>query len=151
MHMKVKDIMSADVVVVEAHAKIREIAQKLTKNGFTGMPVVEGQKIIGIVTEDDLVAHESSVVPPEFVNILSSFLYLDDPADFEEDVKKVLAVTAEELMTKEVISISPEASIEELATLFKQNDINPVPVEADGKLVGIVSKSDIVALLTKVS
>lgn len=149
--MNVEDIMTTRVVVVEEETSVREIAQKLIENGFTGLPVVKDDVIVGIVTEDDLIMKESKIQIPEYVNILSSFLYLDDPDDVEEDLKKILATSAKELMTDEVVTINPEATVEDLATLFKKYDVNPVPVEKDGKLIGIVSRGDIVMLLAKPS
>lgn len=147
--MKVKDIMTTDVQAVEASTSVKEVATKLVDLGVTGMPVVDGDAVVGIVTEDDLIMKEAKLHIPEYVNVLSSFLYLEDPEDVEMDLKKMLAVTAGDLMTDDVISIRPEASVEELATLFKEHDINPIPVEEDGKLVGIVSRADIVKLLAR--
>ena len=147
--MKVADIMSQDVVVVGVDSTIKEIAEKIVSKDITGMPVVDGDTIVGIVTEDDIIKHEAHVDVPEIVPILSSFLYLDDPSEFEDDLQKVLATTAKELMTDKVVTVSPKASIEELATLFNEHDVNPIPVEEDGVLVGIVSKSDIVALIMR--
>lgn len=141
--------MSRDVVVVEVDSPIREIAEKIVTHNITGMPVVDGDTIVGIVTEDDIIKHEAHVDVPDVVPILSSFLYLDDPSEFEADLQKVLATTAKELMTDKVVTVSPDVSIEELATLFNDHDVNPIPVEKNGVLEGIVSKSDIVALIMR--
>lgn len=147
--MKVSEIMSKEVIAVEAETPVNEIAKKLIKHDITGMPVVEGDEVIGIVTEDDVIMQEAKLHIPSYVNVLSSFLYLEDPDDVEADLKKILATSAKDLMTEQVVTISPDASIEDLATLFKEQDVNPVPVEEDGKLVGIVSRADVVALLAR--
>lgn len=147
--MKVSEIMSKEVIAVEAETPVNEIAKKLIKHDITGMPVVKGDEVIGIVTEDDVIMQEAKLHIPSYVNVLSSFLYLEDPDDVEADLKKILATSAKDLMTEQVVTISPDASIEDLATLFKEQDVNPVPVEEDGKLVGIVSRADVVALLAR--
>lgn len=141
--------MSKEVIAVEAETPVNEIAKKLIKHDITGMPVVKGDEVIGIVTEDDVIMQEAKLHIPSYVNVLSSFLYLEDPDDVEADLKKILATSAKDLMTEQVVTISPDASIEDLATLFKEQDVNPVPVEEDGKLVGIVSRADVVALLAR--
>lgn len=141
--------MTKEVEAVEADTSVKEVAKKLVDLKITGMPVVDGETVVGIVTEDDLILKEATLHVPEYINVLSSFLYLEDPDDVEMDLKKMLAVTAGDLMTDDVVSIGPESTVEELATLFKENDINPIPVEADGRLVGIVSRADIVKLLAR--
>ncbi|MBU1118660.1 CBS domain-containing protein, partial [Patescibacteria group bacterium] len=129
---------------------VKEVAGKLFDNALTGMPVVSGDEVIGIVTEGDVVMENANVHIPSYINILSSFLYLEDPDAVEHDLKKVLALTAEDLMTEEVITVDPEDSVTDLATIFKEKHINPIPVvDKNDKLVGIVSRSDIVKLLAK--
>ncbi len=148
-YMNVEDIMTINVEVVEEDTPVRDIAEKLIERGFTGMPVVKNEQIVGIVTEDDLIMQEGKIQIPEYVNILTSFLYLDDPDDVGDDLKKILATSAKELMTDEVVTINPEATVEDLVILFKKYDVNPVPVEKNGKLIGIVSRADVVMLLAK--
>lgn len=148
--MKVKDIMTRQVIVCQAKTTVKEIARKLVKYGITGMPVVKGKEVIGIVTEADLIMQKAKIHIPDYVQLLDSFLYLDDPREVEEELAKVLGTCAEEIMTSQVITINQDATVEELATLIEEEHINPVPVvDKDNKLVGIVSRADIVKLLAR--
>lgn len=148
--MKVKDIMTKEVITLKPEMAIKEVAQTLYKNGITGAPVIDEKgKIIGIITEYDLIHKESKVHLPSYIRILDSILYLENPEHTEEDLVKILALEASEIMTREVVTISPESSVEDLATLIKERHINPVPVVRNEKLVGIVSRADIVKILVK--
>lgn len=147
--MKVKEIMTKNVVVVSPQTPIYEVAAELYYNGFTGLPVVEGNKVVGIITEADLVMQNAKIPMPTFINLLDSFLYLENPREVEQRLHKILGKTAAEVMTREVITIEPDAKIEDLAMLFTEKHINPVPVVKNDKLVGIVSRADLVKLLIK--
>jgi CBS domain-containing protein len=147
--MKVRDIMTRKVIVCEAKTSVNEIAKKLVKHDITGMPVVFKEKVIGIVTEADIIMQKAKIHIPDYIQLLDSFLYLEDPKEVEEELKKILGMKAEEIMTANVVTINPDASISDLATLFEEEHINPIPVVKDGKLVGIVSRADIVKLLAR--
>jgi len=148
--MKVRDIMSSKVITCKAETPVNEIAKKLVKYDITGMPVVDDKnKVIGIVTEADIIMQKAKIHIPSYIQLLDSFLYLEDPREVEEELKKILGIKACDLMTPDVITIDPEASVSDLATLFEEEHINPVPVVKDGKLVGIVSRADIVKLLAR--
>jgi len=148
--MKVKEIMTKKVVTVEENTPVSKVAELLFKHGFTGMPVVnKKKKVLGIVTESDLIMQEARLHLPSYLQILDSILYLESPRKMEDELKKILALTAKDLMTTPVYTISPEDSVENLATLIKDKHINPVPVVKGGKLAGIVSRADLVKLLAK--
>lgn len=148
--MKVKQIMNRNVITVGENMPVKEIAKKLIQYNLTGVAVVnEKEEIVGIVTEFDLIRREGVIDIPAYINILDSFLYLEDPKKVEEELRKMIGATAKEVMTKEVVTIDSEAEISELAELIEDKHINPVPVVKEGKLVGIVSRADIVRLLAR--
>lgn len=148
--MKVKQIMNRNVITVKPETPVNEIAKKLIQYNLTGVPVVnEKNEIVGIVTEFDLIRRKGIVDIPAYIAILDSFLYLEDPKKVEEELRKMIGATAKEVMTKEVVTVDPEADISELAELIEDKHINPVPVVKEGKLVGIVSRADIVRLLAR--
>jgi CBS domain-containing protein len=149
--MKVKDIMNKDVVSVKADTSVKQVAKTLYINHFSGVPVIDNDNvIIGIITEGDIVMQSSKIHLPQVIQILDSFLYPTGTADMEAELQKITAIKAEQLMTREVITISPDASIEDLATLITEEHVNPIPVvDSERKVLGIVSKSDLVWLLAK--
>lgn len=147
--MKVSEIMNKNVITCGEETPVKEAAKKLIENDITGMPVVKGKEIIGIITEADIIMQRAKLHMPSYIELLNSFLYLEDPSEVEEELKKILATKAGELMTPEVITIHPDSSVSDLATLIEEEHINPIPVVKDDKLVGIVSRADIVRLLAR--
>ena len=147
--MRVRDIMTKKVIYCEAKTSVNEIAKKMLKYAITGMPVVENDKVIGIVTEADVMMQKAKIHIPAYIQILDSFLYLEDPKEVPEEMQKILGITAKDIMTNSVVTIDESAKVEDLATLFETEHINPVPVVKKGKLTGIVSRADIVKLLAR--
>lgn len=151
MSPTVKDLMTKDVIVCQPDTSVREAARLLYLNGITGLPVLdEADRLAGILTESDLVKVEGRLHLPVTFAFLGSLVYLDNPLNGDELQKQLhnlLATKVSELMTKTVTSIAPTAAVEDLAELILHKKINPVPVIEGGKLVGIVSRADIVKLL----
>lgn len=149
--IKISDIMTKNVIFCTPYDSIKEAARLMFLNGLSGLPVLdEAEQMIGIVTEQDLVKMEEPVHIPKILGILGSFVYLDNPVNGDEIEKQLEVLTAtkvEEVMTTVVITAKPEDSVEALAEIFLHKKANPVPVLDNGKLVGIVSRADIVKLL----
>lgn len=81
---------------------------------------------------------------PGYINILDGIIYLESPRKFREEFKKFIAVDVQDLMTKRVITVDPDTSIDEIATLMVEKDINRIPVIEDDKLIGIVTRADVI-------
>lgn len=149
--VKIKDLMTKQVITCTADTEIKEAARLMYLNGLTGLPVLdETDQLVGIITDQDLVRIEGHLHLPLTFAFLGSLIYLDDPLNgdkIEKQLRALLATKVADLMTKEVVTISADASLEDLAEIFLQKKINPVPVMADGKLVGIISRADIVKLI----
>lgn len=148
---KVSDIMTSDVISVTPDVKVAQIARLLVDNHLTGVPVVDEHGIVlGIITEEDLIVRVAKLHVPEFVSLLGAIVYLGSEKKLAEEVTKVLATTAGDLVHAEKMTsaedcIGQDATIETLATLMLERNVNPVPViDHASKLVGIVSRSDLV-------
>lgn len=147
--MKISEIMRKNVITCKEDTSVKEVAKMLVENDLTGMPVVKGKEIVGIITEADLIMQKAKLHMPSYIQLLNSFLYLEDPSEVEEELQKILATKARELMTTEVITVEADYSVEDVASLIDEEHINPVPVVRDNELVGIVSRADIVKLLAR--
>lgn len=148
--MKIKQIMNRKVITVKENTPVKEIAKKLIQHNLTGVPVInEKKEIVGIVTEADLIMQKGILDIPAYIRILDSVVYLEDPSEVEEELRRMIGMTAKDVMTRQVITIDPDAEISELSELIEHEHVNPVPVVKDGKLVGIVSRADIVRLLAR--
>jgi CBS domain-containing protein len=153
--MKVKDVMNPKVVFCKPDDTVREAAKILKENNISGVPVLEGDELVGIISEGDLL---KLLIIPE-----KGDLWL--PSPFEvievpireligwEDTKKMLSdvgsTRIEEIMTKNVHTISPEASVEEASEHMVRHRINRLPVTEDNHVVGIVTRGDIIEGLAK--
>ena len=146
--MKAKDIMSTNLVTVEPGATIREIAAALIEHRISGVPVVDkAGKLLGIVSEGDLMRKELTPRLPDAVNILGAIIYYHGVARYREDFKKLMADTAREIMTKKIISVSEDTEIEAIGKCMLDHEIKRVPVLRDGKLVGLISRADLIKAL----
>lgn len=145
----VTHIMRTDVPVIGPDASIGETARILVQYGVPGVAVVEQSKIIGIITEADIITREAEVEVPTPVPFLDAIFMADAGPDFDDEIRKVTAVNARQLMTSPVISIRSTATLTEVATLMVDRRINPVPVlDEQMRVVGLVSRSDLVRIIS---
>lgn len=145
--MEVKDIMTKDVVSVMLDTPVNEIAKRLVEHDIKGVPVVNNAgEVAGLITEADLILQNAKLHIPTFIKILDG-VFVFGEKETEEELRRITGTVAEEIMSKPAICVHPDTSVEDLATLMWEKKINPVPVTQDNKLVGIVSRADIVKLL----
>lgn len=142
--MKASDIMTREVVTVNSMTTVREIADILNERHISGLPVVEQGRVVGIVSEKDIIFRDASLHLPAFIQILDGIIFLGSLKNYEQSIRKMTGMRAAEIMSDEVISVGPDASIREIADLMVENEINRVPIVADGVLVGIVTRADII-------
>lgn len=144
--MKAKDIMTSDVVVVNQEDTIKEIAEIFLKNRIGGVPVVDKErKIVGIISETDIIQKEKNVNVPSFINILQGYIFLDSFKEVEEDIRKIAAYKASDIMSKDVMTVKEDDSVEYVANEMIKKSINRVPVVDDNNYIkGIICRYDII-------
>jgi len=146
--MKAKDIMVREVITVRPEATIREIATVLIENKISGVPVVDANgKLVGIVTEGDLLYKENNPRIPDFINILGAIIYYRGVERYNEDFKKLMAGTASEIMTTRTIVVAEDAEVDKIVGLMLENDIKRIPVVNGDRVIGIISRADIIKTL----
>ncbi|MGB3330302.1 MAG: CBS domain-containing protein [Thermomicrobiales bacterium] len=144
----VEQIMRTDVPTVGPDDSIAVIARTIVDNQIAGVPVVEDGKVIGIITETDIIAREADVDLPTAVPFLDAIFIADAGPDFEEEMRKVLAVNARQIMTSPVFNLKNYATLSQAATVMIDESISTLPVVNDDlELVGIVTRSDIVRVI----
>lgn len=145
----VTQIMRTDVPVISPSTTIGETARILVEYKVPGVTVVENNKVIGLVTEADLIAREADVDVPTPVPFLDAIFMAHAGPNFDDEMRKVTAVNARQLMTSPVISVRSNATLTEVATLMVDRRINPVPVlDEHLNVVGLVSRSDLVRIIS---
>lgn len=148
--MKVRDIMTPDVLTVKADTSVNDVAKLLGQRDISGVPVVDEQgHVIGIITELDLIVRNTRLEMPRFIEVLDwGRIPLERPGHLRERLQHMLGTEARDVMTAKVITIGPDAEVEDLAELMVKQRVNPVPVvDADGRLIGIVSRADLVDMM----
>lgn len=143
--LKARDIMTPDPITVAPDAGVVEAARLMTDNNVGALPVVTEDRLVGLVTEGDLIMQDVRIEYPTYIQLLDGFImYPPAHARFEHELKKAVAATVEDVMTAEPVTVSADAPIEDVATLLSERDVSRLPVLDGDRLVGIVSKHDIV-------
>jgi CBS-domain-containing membrane protein len=142
--MKVRDIMTTDPVRVTGDTSLREAARLMVRHRVSGLPVVDDAgKLVGVVSEGDFIRQEASRERPHGVSLLDALFG-------EGELEPVGAETVGEVMTRSVVTITPEASIGEAARVMGRRNVKRLPVvDLEGELVGIISRADVVGAFTK--
>lgn len=145
----VGDVMSRDPVVVKPETQLREAIQLIAERRISGLPVVnEDGKLLGVISESDLMWQETGVTPPAYIMLLDSVIFLENPGRYERDLHKALGQTVGEVMTKEAISVKPDRALREAAQLMHERKINRLPVvDGEDKVIGILTRGDIVRFM----
>jgi CBS domain-containing protein len=147
--MKVRDIMTVEVVVAHPDTSVNLVARLMAGRDISGVPVVEDGRVVGIVTELDLIVRNTRLEPPAFFALLDARIPLETPGHYRERMRHMLGTLARHVMTEKVVSIGPDEELESLAAIMVKRRVNPLPVIEEGRLVGIVSRSDIVAMMAR--
>ena len=147
--MEVRNIMTEEVITVSTGDSVETCAKLLQENNISGLPVLdEAGRVAGIVTEGDLIRRASRVKAPGYLEILGGLIYLGSPKKFVDKLQRAMSLEAGQLMSTNVIAVNPEETLEKAATLMIEKGISRLPVlDKQGKLVGIISRRDIMRSL----
>lgn len=146
----VADIMDREPVTVAPDATIEDVVRTLKTNELPGVPVVnEGGRCVGIVTEADLVLgdEEGDLHIPHYVELMGGVVFLEPLRRFEERLRKAVASTASEMMTEDPVTVDASASVREAARIIADEGHNRLPVVEHGRLVGVVTRVDVLQAL----
>jgi CBS domain-containing protein len=146
MPKTVADVMSRDPIVVRSETSLNEAIQILAERRISGLPVVDDAgKLVGIISETDLMWQETGVTPPAYIMFLDSVIYLQNPATYERDLHKALGQTVGEVMSKDPITTSPEKTLTQAARVMHDKSVHRLPVlDESGQVIGILTRGDIV-------
>jgi len=148
---RVGDVMTAEVITVTQDTTVSQIARLMSQHHIGGVPVVDSAgQVVGVVTELDLIVRNTRFEMPAFFTILDMIFYLETPGHYKNRLKHILGTKAAEIMSEPAETISPYDTIGELAKIMEGRRMNPIPVvDENQKLVGIVSRSDVVRLMAQ--
>jgi CBS domain-containing protein len=152
MALTVADIMETDVPRVETTDSVERVLEVLREHELPGVPVVnEGGRCVGIITEEDLIlsGENEDLHLPHYFQLFGGFVFLERFSHFEERLRKAVASTAADLMTEDPVTIEPDASVDEAARVIARRKHNRLPVVESGRLVGVVTRLDVLEALTR--
>jgi len=137
--MKVKDAMTKSVITVSPEDPLEKIIDTLSEGNISGTPVVEGRKLVGVISESDILR-----------KIGLKKLVLPESGDTKKIKKKIAAFNAEKIMKKNAYFVKEDDDIEKAIKLMNQKDVNRLPVlDAKDELVGILTRGDVIRVFSK--
>ena len=146
--LKVKDIMTTEVITVSPETEIVQATNLLLENRINGVPVTdETGKLVGILCQSDLIAQQKKLPIPSFFTLLNGLIPLISKKQLEKQVQKIAAITVAQAMTPNPVTVQPDMNIEEVAALMVDRNFHTIPVVDEGELVGIVGKEDMLRTL----
>ena len=146
----VADIMDDDPVTVEEDTDVESVIRLLRENELPGVPVVNaGGRCVGIVTESDLVIRDedADLHLPHYLTLFGGVVFLEPLKRFEDRLRKAFAGSAKDMMTPDPVTVAPDATIQEAARTIAESGHNRLPVVEHGRLVGVVTRVDVLGAL----
>lgn len=144
--LKVGDIMQSRWPTLEAEQTVEDAIKLFAEGGISGAPVVREGALIGIVTEGDLIFRDADIKSPGFLDILGGMVPLGNWDEYRREALKSAAITVGEVMTADPVTISPDATLTETATIMAEQRIKLLPVTEEGRFHGVVTRMDILTL-----
>lgn len=143
--MQAKDVMTAEVITADPNDTVADLAKKLLDHGISAVPVVDGDKLVGVVSEGDLVSRAEIGTDSHH---RSWWLQLfTSESKLANEYVKSHAHKVSDVMSKDVVTVNEDSDLSDVAHLLEKNQIKRVPVVKGGKLVGVVSRADILRKL----
>ena len=140
-----REIMTPDPVTVTPETPVAQIAAILHEKRINGVPVVEGDAVVGVVTESDLIEGKKKLHIPTVISLLDGFIFLENPARTDRELKKMTATRAADVMTQRPLTIGEDTPVEEIATIMSEKKVHTLPVlDREGRLAGVVGRADII-------
>jgi CBS domain-containing protein len=147
--IKARDIMQTRIITVTPDTDITQAGKILLENHINGVPVVNDQgELKGILCQSDLIFQQKEMPVPPIFTILDSIFPLFSSKKMDDEFQKIAAATVAQAMAKDVVSVTPETPVSEIASLMVEKHFHTIPVVVDKKLVGIIGKEDVLRTLT---
>ena len=138
------DIIEKASVTAHPETSVFALVDMFVKHKITAIPIVnENKELVGIVTDADLLYKKVKPHVPHYVNLLGASIYYSGISAYNRGFKKLMACTAKEMMTKDVIIAAPDAAIEQIAGVMVAEHLKVIPIVEDKHVVGVVTRGNI--------
>ncbi len=151
MATKVADVMTRKVETVKPETGVKEAARIMSEKDIGALPVVDDSgRLVGLVTESDLIMQDVKVRFPSYFQLLDGYVYLGSLSRFEQQLKKAVAARVADVMSTDITTAKSGATLEDVATIMVDKEISRVPiVDDEGKVIGIIAKHDLVRAISR--
>ena len=148
--LSAKPRMTDEIITVGLELEVSELATLFWENRISGAPVVdESGKLLGIVTESDLIDQSKKVHIPTIMTILDSMIFLENPAKLDKEIKKMTGTKVKDIYSTKVITVNEDTPMSELATIMADRKLHTLPVVNGEQIVGVIGKADIIRNIYK--
>ena len=147
---RVSEIMDTNPVTVAPEASVEEVVAALREHQLPGVPVVDADgRGVGMVTEADLVLpdEDGDLHIPHYINLFGGTVFLEPLGRVEGRLRKAFAANAADMMTRDPDTVGPDTSVRDAARLIHETGHNRLPVVDNGRLVGVVTRLDVLGAL----
>jgi CBS domain-containing protein len=144
--LRVAEISHEDWPTLGPDETVEGVIKLFAESGISGAPVVDNGRLVGLVTEGDLIFRDADIKAPGFLDILGGLIPLGSWDEYRKEALKSAGVTVDEVMTRELITISPEASLAEASTLMADKRVKILPVAEGDALHSVITRMDILTL-----
>ena len=143
--LQAKDIMTPEVITVSPEMSLPDLSKLFIEKQKNGFPVVDSSgKLIGVVTEKDLIDQNKQLHMPTVIALFDAVIYLDSQKKFEEELKRFTGTRVEDICSRDVITVAPDTPLSQVASIMAENSIHTLPVVEEGRLVGVIGKRDVI-------
>lgn len=148
--MLARDVMTTEVITVHQEEKLKEVARILMDNKISGLPVVDdAHHVVVIISEKDMVVTAGQLQIPFYITLFDGIIFLENPKKFQEKLKRFTASKVKEVMSTEVIFVEEDTPLDDVISILQKHKINRLPVLRNDKLVGIISRNDILKAMVQ--
>lgn len=142
--------MTTDILTVTPETSIADLSKILENRKIGGVPVVDSNgRLVGVITQNDLVERARDLELPPAINILDFHFYLQIPSHMIHRVEKMLGTTVGDCMTADPVTVAPDTPVSKVASLMAKQKVHTLPVLEGDKLVGVVGKMDLIRALAE--
>ena len=141
----VRDVMTTDVLTFRPEDTVQTAAEAMAARHIGGAPVADGEgRVVGLLSDDDLIVQDARIHFPTVISVLGAYLELPSSFDrFDKEVRKAVGATVGDVMTANPPTCGEGDTVEQVATVLHDQQLSRLPVVREGKLVGIISRGDI--------
>lgn len=148
--MKIREIMTTPPITVSTQTDIRSVARVMRENDISGMPVVdELNRLLGVITEHDLIQRHAPVHRPHYITVLSAYIPVNprEYREYREQLRQTLAINASQLMTIDAKTVTPDTEVVDALELMLDPEVTLLPVVEGREVIGVVTRTDLVRLI----